>query len=223
MYCLSSLFTRSEPQHNIWHFGGITVDFQTAKRPAYAFGSSNLVLRAADACLNSRIFRWISLGGAHVFVHEMGHAIKYRLMGRKPRVVIMTNSCSGYTYIPLRYYRPWYFPLIRLIEREPPLSSFQNVVVYAAGPLTNMAFSCCQLVMAVALKTYITWPISGILAGGGFIWMTGELLYAITTACRGDGDFGAIAREGILPLTLATAALVGEFALGIWGAQHVKQ
>lgn len=92
----------------------------------------------------------------------------------------------------------------------------------AAGPVANMLFSCCQLVAAVALRTCIPWPVAGILSLGGAIWMFGELLYAITSACREDGgDFGKIRAHGTRYLMLAMIALIVPCALAIFACSRV--
>ena len=94
----------------------------------------------------------------------------------------------------------------------------ETILCDAAGPLAQMAFSSLRLVAAVALRNYISWPLSFVLGAGAVYHMMEELTYAVESTISGAGDFGSIASSSKTHLALASAALIGECALGILSA-----
>jgi hypothetical protein len=215
MSIAKSIFLGSHGNYNI---GGFDVEFTNGA--AYSFAGNSCVTRAigkiAEAILSNSVIRCLTLGNLHTLVHEMGHAVVSKWLdsaGRYSQIRIFTNSGTGETALPNRGLRV----VDNLIIFDTP--SWHQDLVLLAGPMADMLFSVSKLVLAVALKSYISLPVATILAAGSLLYMSGELLYATYSVINQDaGDFGSIARSGAVPLFIATAALVGTFALGSFGA-----
>lgn len=207
MSFVKSVLFGSEGSYNIL---GIQAKFE--KEEPLDYSSSILILEGAGfiskiaiKCLNSNVFRWITQGYAHIFVHEMSHALTLKLFtNQDPMIRVFKSSCTGGCIPP---------------SASETLPIWKKTIVKVAGPMGNIALCTCKLVAATALKSYLSWPIALAIGGGAVIWMTGELLYAYTSALNRDaGDFGCIARYGDSHLALASIALVSQCALGIFAA-----
>lgn len=168
------------------------------------------ISRIARRILSTQTGAVIMLQYAHMFVHELGHALACRLLtGVIPKVNIYRPFGGSCNY-PDRYYShssPW-----------------QKSVVNLAGPMAGVAFSTCQLVAGAALRYYITWPVAAVLIAGGVFGMTGELMSAYVSATsRKCADFGDIRDDGgNTHLALASLALVAQCALGVFAAIKLR-
>jgi hypothetical protein len=195
---------------------GVNVRFENIHQTAFPSGSAGVyvgkdenfllsaIKKAARECFTSYTFQCLSLGYLHIFVHEMGHALTNRLFSKsnKPPSIIISRAQGGVTSY----------------ARIEPDSPARRSLISAAGSLTNMLFSGALLISAEAFRTFALIP-ALILGTGSFLWMTGELLYAQTSAKHLDGgDFGQIALESPLHLLAAQTALVGLYTLSIAGA-----
>ena len=205
MSFLKSVLFGADGSYNIF---GTKVKFQN-ELPSHltppSLDGAGVISKLAFKCINSNAFRWITQGYTHVFVHEMSHAIAYKvLIGQNSEVDFFTSLCVG--------------------KNAPPpaaayASDWEKTIIEVAGSMGDIAFCTCKLVAATALKSYLSWPIALALGSGAVIWMSGELLYAYTSALNRDaGDFGCIARRGNTHLALASTALVSQVALGIFAA-----
>lgn len=101
-------------------------------------------------------------------------------------------------------------------------SNWRYTIRLMAGPMANIAFSSIEIIAATALRNYLSWPVSLVLAGGAFTWIAGELLCIYTSIVnKSDGDFGQIAKKnGKAHLSLAAATIVTEVALGAMAIQY---
>lgn len=203
MSFIKSILFGCEGTYNIF---GIKVNFEKEDpSDGPSLEGAGFISKASNKCINSNAFRLITQGYSHVFIHEMTHALTFKLLSNQNGLVtIFKDSCTGKTEFP--------FPLENL-------GNWRKTIVTIAGPMGNIAYSTCKLVAAMALKSYLSWPIALALGSGGVIWIAGELLYAYTSALNKDiGDFGNIARHSDTHLTLASTALVSQCALGIFAA-----
>lgn len=167
---------------------------------------AGVITKLAKMCISSNVFRLISQGYSHVFVHEMSHALAWKLLNKSNESVkirIVTELCTG-------QFSP---PAISVENR----SDWKNTIVNATGSMGNIAFSFCKLIAANRLKKYLSWPVALALSSGAATWILGELVYSFTSAVNEDGgDFGKIAKRNKKHLALASAAIIGECALGIF-------
>lgn len=205
MAFLKSVFFGSE---GTYHILGIEVRFEKelpAHYPDLNLDGAGFISKIASRCITSKPFCWISHAYSHVFAHEMSHALAVKaVVNQTSQVHVNTELSIGGTTYPREL-------------RE--AASWKKALVSVSGPMGNVAYCTCKLVAATALKDYLTWPVSVVLGGGAVMWMSGELLYAYTSATYGTrGDFGQIASLGNTHLALASAALVGECALGVFAA-----
>jgi len=203
MSFLKAVFFGSEGSYRIFE---IQVKFEKEEPLFYSstdLQGAGFISKAATQCINSNMFRWMTQGYAHVFAHEMSHALTFKLLsGQNTTIEIFKSSCTGGNRLPLSALPDW-----------------KKTIVKVAGPMGDIAFSTCKLVAATAFKSYLSWPIALALGSGAVIWMSGELLYAYTSALKRDtGDFGCIASYGNTYLAVASTALVSQCALGIFAA-----
>jgi hypothetical protein len=85
--------------------------------------------RAAEFCLNSKIFSLLTLGHLHTFIHELGHAVAYRtLTGGEATIHIALNTQSGITSFG---------------GKARSLSPAGATWVNLSGPLADLFFLCC--------------------------------------------------------------------------------
>lgn len=203
MSFLKSVLFGDEGTYNIF---GAQVNFEN-ELPSYSLSVSlegaGLISKLASKCINSNAFRWITQGYAHVFIHEMSHALAYKLLTHQnAKVLVIKNLCQGRTSYPSTVNTDW-----------------KRTILDVSGPMGNIAFSTCKLVAATALKSYLSWPVALALGGGAVIWISGELLFACVSASnKSPADFGFIARRGNTHLALASTALFSQVALGIFAA-----
>ncbi len=205
MSFLKSVLFGGEGTYNIF---GTQVRFEKEAPSYYSFSNlqgAGLLSKAATQCINSNVFRWLTQGYTHIFIHEMSHALTFKLLTNQDATVrVFKSSCTGETYyrISLNNFADW-----------------KKNIISIAGPMGDIAFSTCKLVAATALKSYLSWPIALALGSGAVIWISGELLYAYTSGLNKDaGDFGSIARSGNISLALFSTLLVSQVALGIFAA-----
>jgi len=205
MSFLKSVLFGSEGSYNIF---GTKVKFQN-ELPSHltppSLDGAGAISQLAFKCINSNAFRWITQGYTHVFVHEMSHAVAYKVLtGQNSEVDFFTSLCIGKNLSP---------------PAAAYASDWKKTIIGISGPMGDIAFSTCKLVAATALKSYLSWPVALALGSGAVVWMSGELLYAYVSAANKDhGDFGKIASRGNTHLALASTALVSQVALGIFAA-----
>ena len=165
----------------------------------------DLISQLASKCINSNAFRLVTQGYIHLFIHEMSHALACKfVVGLNAKVTIFTSACVSRARFPQEMFS---------------VEAWRQTFVSVAGPIGNIAFCACKLVVATRFKKYLSWPLALVLGSGAVIWMCGELLYAYTSASKKDGgDFGKIACHGNTHLALASTALIGQLALGTFAA-----
>ncbi len=208
MSFLKSVFFGSQGSYNLL---GIPVNFEHSHYSPYNLDNESFISRQALKCLNSNVFRLVTQSYAHVFTHEMSHALMLKFFyGRPPGfyregICIYTDICMGQTGMPR-------------IENH----NWKTTLILMAGPMGNIAFATAKLVAAKVFKNYLTWPIASIFGSGAVIWTLGEIFYAYLSATRKDnGDFGHIASHGKMPLALASTAVVAQCILGIYAAATI--
>lgn len=199
---LKSLFWGSEG-----HFEdqGVLVHFMDSITPSEP--SNNLIAKLRHKILSNKWFQIAHQGYLHTYIHEMGHALACKQVIPDRSCVYVHPKCNGATM--------GYFDTPRFLNFQ---LQWKQSFVDAAGPLTQMAFASLRLVAAVALRNYISWPVAFVLGTGAVYHMMEELAYAAESSVSGDGDFGSIASSSKTHLALASAALIGECALGILSA-----
>lgn len=203
MSFVKSVLYGYEESYNIC---GTPVDFEN--KPPFnshriSFEGAGVISKMAIKCLKSTAFRLATQAYAHVFVHEICHAMIYKLFAHQNAEVHITKcGCEGRTSYPSAVNANW-----------------KSTIIDLSGPMGNIAFSTCKLVAATALKSYLTWPIALALGAGAVMWISGELLFAyISVSKNSEADFANIARRGNNHLALASIALVSQVALGIFAA-----
>lgn len=214
MSFLKSVFFGSEGSYRIF---GIDVSFE--KKPSfYSSDSSSEPLDTLSIfkkatrnlfinCINSKAFNCAMHSWVHVFAHEMGHALTGKwLLSSSAKIRIFTNHVGGMnTYAYRRMH-------------QAPLEIQSTITT--AGPLVGMAFSSCELVAAVALKNYISWPVALFMGTGASYAMFCGLCELGMTLLEFDGsDFQILARDSKKHFVIASAAVVAECALGICAAK----
>ena len=192
-------------------------------------------------CFNSPLLLRITLGYAHLFVHEMGHALTQNLLMKEASwkkklktvefVVFGRNNKVNSKFRDAIKKYPFeqkveahilvdrgggYFQFVNDGDRPWKHRSLRDSIVSLAGPMADIAFSNAILIAATVFKDVITLPLAATLAGGAGFWLSGELLYALTSGLSEDnGDFGHISKNSKTHLCLASLALIGQCALGI--------
>lgn len=207
MYFLKSVLFGFEGSYNIF---GIQAKFEN-KIPSHSSSASskkaNLIPKIVSKCLNSNVFCCVTQTYAHVFIHEMSHALAYKLFTYQNSTIKIKIPLRGSTVPP---------------REALNLAGWKRTIIHAAGPIGGVAFSSCKLVAATALKKYISWPIALVLGTGGVIGISGELLSAYSSVSNKEaGDFGYIARCSNTHLALASIVLISECALGIFAAIRI--
>jgi hypothetical protein len=199
----SSLFLGTS---GIYHILDITVEFENDSPLFHSF-SNNLIGKMGNGLLKNHIFQILTFGYLHTFVHEMGHALAYKILsGASSHIQISTFALSGVT----------------TPNPGKMLSPIQKSIFSLGGPLADVVFSVSQIFAAFALSAYITVPVAIAITIGASIWIFGEAFYAADSLLKNDnGDFAYIARNGVLHLLGATAVMAGVIALGILATKRV--
>lgn len=196
MSILKSLLFGSEGTYKILE---IPVVFKKSET-YFDWAGEDIISRCAIQCINSRAFRFLTQGYAHVFVHEMSHALVGKLFKGNANVEIYSDTCQG----------------TNTVRYPSAISPIKQSSMYAAGPMGDVAFCIGKIAVATFLKSY-SMPLALTLGTGAVIWLSGELLYAYMSAKQRDSnDFGLIRKNGETHLAVAGAALVGECALGLF-------
>jgi len=199
MSIIESLLWGKEGSYTVF---GTSVEFKKGEPKNHYFQEDGLVFDLANKCMNSKIFCWITLSNLHLFVHEMGHAIAYKLLTNNDSTIeIFNNYCYGITHFKNSFHM---------------LPDWKRTIINAAGSVSDVTFSASKLIVATLLTNYISWPLSLIIKISLILWMLGEILYAYSSASENDfGDFGKITKSH---LVFASTALVAPCLLGIFAS-----
>jgi hypothetical protein len=199
---LASLLTGKPGSYKVFGFR-VKFEKKTTFDTSMNYGRIFFVGHVARFCMQSRVFRYITLSYLHVFVHEMGHALAHKILtGKFTTITVFQDTCTG----------------MNESNSNRPLPKWKNSIIFAAGPVVSVAFSSLKLIAATALVSQVSPPVACVVGAGAVVWMTGELLYAAISSLEGKGDFGAIARISDAHFCLATLTLITECALGIFFA-----
>lgn len=198
MSIIGSLFLGFEGKYNVFN---TSVSFEASDQTLTS-ENSNFLVAAVRQTLHSYPFRVATLAFTHFFIHETGHALTNKMFfPNANHVVIFTDQFGAYNKA--------------LTSNEGCKSS----LVYLAGPLIDMIYSCSLLAAAVLLGKHVSKLAGYILGSGATIWILGELVYAFSSAARDDiGDFAQIAHNGIDHLLLSLSLLISTCALGVFGS-----
>jgi hypothetical protein len=212
MSLINSLLFADKGSYNIL---GTKINFNEDPQAKSLTGLENagLISKLAIMCINSNLFRLASQGYTHVLVHEMGHALTYKLLVDKnhtPSITIFKDTCQGVTKFPR--------------DDKTKISPLQQTMISVAGSMTNIAFSILKIIIANSLVSFISVPIALIIRVSSIIWISGELLYSFSSSIskNGFGDFNSIKNQGSLHLLAASVALIIECALGIFVISYTK-
>lgn len=202
MSLIKSLFLGSEGSY---HFCGIPIAYkENSLEASPSLDGVGFISHMANTCSNSAFFRLMSQAYLHVTIHELGHSFANRFIGKGlSQIIIKTDTCSGETQ----------YSIYRSVDAKWRLSAIE-----AAGPLSNIAFCICKLISAAAFVRVISLPIALIVGGGAIMCIAGELLYAYVSATHMEpnGDFSKIASHGKIHLAVASSALLGSIAFGVF-------
>ena len=129
MSFLKSVLFGAEGSYNIF---GIQVKFED-DLPSYyspvSLEGVGLISKMALKCQNSHALRWVTQGYAHVFIHEMTHALAFKLLTRQHSEVHISKSlCEGGNICPPMHIADW-----------------KQTIIDVAGPMGNIAFSTLQI------------------------------------------------------------------------------
>ncbi len=198
MSILKSVLLGAEGSYNIL---GIPVTFGKYSITTNAQDDGSLTTRLAKKLLDNNIVRLGNQAYAHLFAHEMSHAMMTKLLlNRTPNVYCNTDDCTGST----------------ISVSDSFSNDWKNTLIEVAGPMGDVAFATCKLVATKALENYIPWPVTLVLMNGAFMCMANEIICAYESATKRDhGDFGQIARRSRVHLVLASTALITQCAVGI--------
>jgi len=208
----------------------------TENKSVVGLDGAGIISTLAKLCINNRAFNVITQSRPHKIVHEMGHAKIGQILfchtktNLKQVIVVDPKTAATYNIAHSEKSLDWdnLYALddearLKLKEEGIDESNWRYTVRLLSGPFTNIAFSTIQIAAVAAFRNYLPLPVSLALAGGSATWVAGELLYAYSSVSQNtDGDFGQIAKKnGPLHLSLASAVLVSEVALGALGVYHI--
>ncbi len=160
-----------------------------------------IISNTARAIARNQVFKVVTFGYLHVFMHTIGHALAYKILTGSPLdIEIDTDSCGS------------------LVDEDFKLPPIKQFITSLSGPLLNMTLCSIQLVAATALCHYVGLPIAGVIAGGSIMWICAEFAFAGCSMIKQEGDFANISRMGILPFITSIAMLVGTSALGVFAS-----
>ena len=159
------------------------------------------------ALLGSNIFQnggfeylilWVACGFVSIIVHELGHALAFRLFGSYSAITL--HGFGGYAQ-----------------TNNPPREAWQRLIVSAAGPLAGFALVAAVFGSAVALG----WPErnSYLRAAYGFLLLMGIFWNILNLLPIWPLDGGKIAREVFALMRLRNPdILVHTISIGVAGA-----
>lgn len=151
---------------------------------------------------NSRLYCFISQATLHSFVHEMGHALAYKLLLTvDPKIEIFKRisfGCSaGRTSA--------------MIPTSLSKASWKLTLINLSGPFVSIAFSTSKIVAANLLENSLPRPITLTLKIGAGLSIVHEALGS--TLVKNDGDFRKIRQRSSLHLTFAIFLLISQCSL----------
>ncbi len=218
MNFVKSLFLGYEGK---FHIFGQEVNFK--KAPNLATTTSNKYANLAIKTLNSS-FSALNLQHLHIFTHEMGHGCTNLLIDKistyEPLILDLGDGqiLKLYQNKGTKKIDIFISGLGGGLADIHQHTTIKKTLALIAGPMADVALSSIQLISASALNNYLPQPITFVLKYGALGWMLGEVCYVISSGLGGWGDGGEIAHKGATPFLIATSALIGECALGIFAA-----
>lgn len=189
MSFIKSVFLGSEGNYKVW---GLDISF----KKDYPSGEKPSRLSK----ISDRVFGIVCQQYLYTLIHEVGHAIAYRLLeNRSSKINIFRNADGEHCAF-----------LCSSIKKQS--------IALAAGSLTNTAFAGIMLTSSIALRR--AFPLLSMWYGcSAYYSIADELFNSIASAYqRDDGDFGRLVRQPLTHLAAASAAQIGLIALAHFGA-----
>jgi len=189
MSILKSVFFGSEGNYNVWGLDISFKDFPPGDKP------SRLI------SISDRVFGIASQVYLNTLVHEIGHAIAFRLSINRPSKINIYRDHTGF-----------HSPSVRCPSEK------IDSIVRAAGPLTQTAFAGVVLTSSIALRS--SFPLLSMWCGCSAYYSIVEGFFNCIASAyhRDDGDFGILTKRSFTHLAAASALQIGLIALAHFGA-----
>lgn len=178
----------------------------------------------AGLCLKTRVFHVLTLSYMHMFVHEFGHALALKILGRyKGRVDVniqTTPILFGKMSVEEGHFVDGKVEVNKSLTpiTDHKFSPAILTLIHLAGPVADMIFTSALFVAAAVLYGTAMQPVAYGVAAGAALWAAGEMIFALSSASQRTCDFGYIRNHGCSHLLFSTIALVGTCAAGVFGA-----
>lgn len=211
-----SVFWGSDGKYKIPFTNGDFIHFQQGKKTSET--DKNIVDLFNRYVFENKFFQVATLGYMILLAQGVGYDVATRIFASSLRkenneTIILTGKMEVV-----------HEAANRLSESDyENISSWKKSICAVAGTIASIAFSSFKLLLALALRSYITTPVAALLIIGSVIYISTDLIECGLSFFNGEEEgLGYIRKKsGTLPAVIAGAVIVSQCALTVFFAANV--
>lgn len=169
-----------------------------------------IALKVIKFTVTNKIFLFLTFSHLFILIHELGHALAYKMITRKGSIITMSPHHGIGQTIP--------------IEEPVSISSFKIIWISLSGHLAIVIFSSIIILGIFSLTHYIAMPLALVIAlriavcFPVIIRLLIEGFYVVSALYQSSGDFDIIKKEGgSLAVILSIALIISILVLCLIG------